>query len=118
MADNDEIGNFGTLADFVGNQAHVQESLMFDRPIAASLGKIFQDNFAALLQDFTHLRGKVEVRFESERARKYRGKKCSIEMAGRDVLPKECAANFFRHPYAAIERGCECSNRREESKYF
>src|SRR5215831_1126031 len=68
MANNDEIGNFGALADFVGNQAHVQESLMFDPPITASLGKIFQDHFAALLQDFTHLRGKVEVRFESERA--------------------------------------------------
>jgi hypothetical protein len=41
---------------------------MFDPPITASLGKILQDHFAALLQDFTHLRGEVEVRFESERA--------------------------------------------------
>src|SRR5262249_35008968 len=68
MANNDEIGNFGALADFVCNQAHVQERLMFDPRIRASLGKILQDHFAALLQDFTHLRGEVEVRFESERA--------------------------------------------------
>src|SRR5215510_6522777 len=68
MANNHEIRNFGALADFIGNQAHVQESLMFDPPITASLGKIFQNNFASFFQDFTHLRGKVEVRFESERA--------------------------------------------------
>ena len=40
MADNHQIGNFGTLADFVGDQTDIEEELMFDPPLTATLGKI------------------------------------------------------------------------------
>ena len=68
MTDHHQIGNLGPLADFIGDQPGIEKGLRPNIFCRAGIAEVVENKFAAVIEELSHLGGKIEIGFESERA--------------------------------------------------
>src|SRR5258705_4024784 len=104
MTDDHQIRNFGALANLIGDQSHIEMRGVTDGFLFTARGEIFENGFAALLEDFPHFAGEIQVRLEAEGA----GDIVKESTFDRDridnVLAKKRAIELLGNPNGIIER--------------
>ena len=104
MPENHQIRNFGAFADLIGDQSHIEMSGVTDAFLFTARGEIFENGFAPLLEDFSHLAREIQIRFEAEGA----GDIVKESAFDRDridnMLAEKCATKFLGNPNGIIER--------------
>jgi hypothetical protein len=56
MADDNQICDFGALADFIGDQSGIEKGLRPNILVRAGLAKVFENEFPPLIEDLAHFR--------------------------------------------------------------
>src|ERR687898_2677374 len=104
MTNHHEVRDLGALADFVGDQAHIQDGGITNVLLFAARREIVENDLATLFEDFAHLAGKIQIRFEPQGTGDI-VKESSLDRNGvDDVLSEERAIELFGDPNGIIER--------------
>src|SRR6266849_3857460 len=106
MANDYQVGDFGALTNLIGNESYIQEGLVSDMFLLAALCEVVQNRLAPLLQDFTHLCGKIQIGLKSQRPGDVMEKGSFDRNSIDDVLTENGAVKIVGNPNSIIQRRC------------